>query len=332
MSGEGGAPAGGAPAAAPASTAPAADAAPAWGEKDDAELFERVSRAPWAKLKVNGKDEPIKTRADMDRVLNDAQRGRGANRVVEETKKAREEAAREKAEAARERELVKRAREGDAQARRELGLIPDDEKEAQRAQWEALPPEVRRVIERNHELETKAQERERLDAEVKQAEEAGKLKLQRDNLLKSARAHAAEILKDVKAEAYDVELPEIISAMRALTEAGQRLGVDYDAAMLGRFIEEQRGVSLDGRLTNLKPDAAVRKILPHLKSLKAADLEGILGADFDAISKVFAEATLVRYRASKKKANQQAGLVQNQKPREEPVPASRPLSPMRFGR
>ena len=331
--GTGGAPAGGAPSTAPA-TAPAdapKDAAPQWGDKDDADLFERVSRAPWAKLKVNGKDEPIKTRADMDRVLNDAQRGRGANRVVEETKKAREEAAQEKAEAARERSLVKRAREGDPAARRELGLIPDTEKEEQRRQWEALDPEVRRVLERNHELETKEEERSRKETQRNEEEQAGKTKLQRDKLLTDALGYAKDILKDVKAESYDVELPDVISAMRALTEAGQRLGVDYDAAMLGRFIEEQRAISLEGRLANLKPDAALRKMLPHLKALKSTDLESALGQDFDAVTKVFAEAQLARWRAGKRKAAQQGGLQQNQK-REEEAPAVRPMSPMRFGR
>ena len=324
---------GGAPAAAAATgaTTPTGTPPPApeWGDKDDAELFERVSKAPWAKLKVNGKDEPIKTRADMERVLTDAQRGRGSNRVVEEANKARAEAAKEKADVAAERALYKRARQGDVAARRELGLIPDTEKEEQRKQWEALPPEVRAVIERNHELETKVQERERKDAEAAEAEKASKKKLEGEKLLTSARAHAKELLKDVKEDGYDVELPDILWAMRVQQERGLRLGVDYDAASLGPLIADRRKALLTDRHANLKPEVGAQMAVPHLKSLNAAQLTTALGADFDAIAKVFAEAQLARWRAGKKAA---AKAGTQPEPAKEAPRQSTPLEPFRFGR
>ncbi len=75
----------------PAPKAPKTDA-PSWSEKDDADLIERFKRSPHGRLKVDGKDEPIDSIDSLKRTLLDAQRGRGANRLVEQTKKEAAEA------------------------------------------------------------------------------------------------------------------------------------------------------------------------------------------------------------------------------------------------
>lgn len=333
----GAAPAGGATGAPPQATqgkatpkAPPKDAAPTWGEKDDADFIERLKRSPYSKLKVNGKDETIDSIDAFKRLQLDAQRGKGANRFVEETKKEAEAAKKEAAEAKAERELIKRARQGDMQARRELGLIPDEERQRSEQEWEALPPEVKQLVQQNHEMAQRLKQREEQEAQsLKERQEAEK-KASRDATLKRAGELAPQVLKDVREELYDVELPEILLAMETLKASGARLGVDYTPEQLAAYIEQQREAGVWERVGRAKPGAALKRIAPMLKTLKPNELMEHLGDDFPALAKTFSAAWIAYHKGRQEKAQrtQQTGSTSTT---EAPKPRQ-PLSPIRFQR
>lgn len=331
----GAAPAGGAPGAPPAQTQtkptpkPPQDTAPAWSERDDAELIERVKRSPYGKLKVDGKDEAIDSIDAFKRMQLDAQRGKGAKRFVEETKKEVEAAKREAAEAKAERELIARARKGDLQARRELGLIPDEERQRTEQEWEALPPEVKALVQQNHEMAQRLKQREEQEAQTLKERQEAEKKAARDATLKRASELAPQVLKDVKEELYDVELPEILLAMETLKASGARLGVDYTPEQLAAYIEQQRDAGVWERVGRAKPGAALKRIAPLLKSLKPGELMEHLGDDFPVLAKIFSRAWIDYHNGRKAKAAQ--AQQQPATTSEAPKPRA-PLSPIRFQR
>ena len=303
--------------------------APAWSEKDDAELVERFKRSPYGKLRVNGKDEPIDSVDAIKRTLLDAQRGKGANQFVEQTKKEAAEAKKLAEEAKAERELIARARKGDQQALRELGLVPDSEREQLRKEWEALSPEQQDLYRRNHELEQR--EAQRLAKEKQDAETAAQTKRREatEKALAEARSHMKEILKDVREELSDVELPEIIGAMRALKEKGAKIGRDYTPEQLALFVSQRREAALHGRYAALKPDAALKLALPHLKSLVGTPegiemLESVLGVDFELIAGKLSGRRLEKWKAAQQK-KALGGEVKKPEPREESTRAPLPM-------
>lgn len=286
---------------------PAAAAAEAvWGEKDDADFIERLKRSPYGKLKVDGKDEAIDSVDALKRTFLDAQRGKGANRLVEQTKKDAADAKAAREEHAAHKALIERARRGDVAARRELGLVPDQERAELEEKWKALPPEVQETYRRNHELEQKlsAVEKEKAD---RAAEETAKTKkLARDQTMAKAKGYIEQLLKDVDPKGYDVELPEMIGAMHALAQTAQRIGVDYTPEQLNLYVQQRREASVNARVAAMKPDAAMRLALPHLKALVStpeglAQLEEVLGVDFEGVFKPISDHRLKKWKASKTK-------------------------------
>lgn len=300
------------------------DAPPAWGEKDDAELIERLKRSPYGKLKVHGKEEAIDSTDALKRLLLDAQRGKGANQLVEQTKKEREEAQREAAEAKRLKEAVERLRKGDRNAARELGLVADEERRAAEEEWAKLPPEVQRVIQQNQELADRlAQIEAEKQRELQEREEAEK-KSKREAVLKRASEMAKEVLKDVREEFHDVELPHVIQAMEALRESGLKMGVDYGVEQLRAYMEQQREASVWEQVGRAKPDVALKRVSPLLKSLKADALESALGEDFVPLAKLFSTAWLGYHkRKSAAPPKPTAQPQQQEEQRQERQPLSR---------
>ncbi len=342
----GAAPAGGATGAPPSTTAPAAKAEPKkapapkapeggseWSDADDADLFTKLQKAPWAKVKANGEEKRITSREDFLALATDASRSRGMNKMAEETKKQQAEAKAAREEHEQHKALLDRARRGDQRALRELGLVPDNERAELERQWQEMTPEQQALHQRNHELETRLAERERRDAEAQHAETEKAKKLQRDKVMEKAKAHLGVILKDVKAELHDVELPEVIAAMRSLTEAGQRLGRDYDETQLAAYVQGRRAATLDSRVQAMKPEAALRLAVPHLKALIStpegmAQLEEVLGVDFELVAGKLSGRRLEKYRASKTKAALKPP-PQQQERREKELDRE-PLSPFRY--
>ena len=306
---------------------PKAPDAPTWGEKDDAELIERIKRSPYGRFKADGKEEAIDSPDALKRLLLDAQRGKGANRLVEQTKKEKAEAEKLAAEAKHERALLDRARRGDRAAARELGLIPDDERQREQQEWESLPPEVKALVQQNQELANRLKEREEAEQKTLAEREETKKREARESTLKRAKEMATEVLKDVREEFHDVELPDVIMAMEALRESGLKMGVDYNAEQLRAYVEQQREESTWGRVSRAKPDVALRRVAPLLKSLKADQLEGLLGEDFVPIAKLISAAWLGHHKrksAPKPQGGQAAAPAEQRKPPE-------PLSRFRFG-
>ena len=285
----------------------AKDTAPSWSDDDDRELFERLQRSPYGKFKANGKEKPIASKDDLLSVFTSASRAEGANELVSKTKKEREEAARVAQEARELAQLVTRAREGDAEARKQLGLVPDEERKAHEEAWNKLSPEQQALYRKNHELQQRVAESERKEAEQKAEQEAKQKELRKTEVLTKAKTHAKEILKDVKEELHDVELPEIIGAMRTLLETGQRIGVDYNAEQLATYVRQRRDAALTSRVGAMKPDAALRMVLPALKTL-ASTPEGVqaiqeaLGGDWDSISTAIAKRRHSLWSEKKKSA------------------------------
>lgn len=305
------------------------DAAPAWTEKDDVELTERLKRSPYGKRKVNGKEESVSDIKDLQRWLLDSQRGVGANQLVEQTKKERAEAAAAKKEAESHMELVKRARAGDVQARRELGLVPDEEKQQIEREWEALDPAVKRLVQENQQYRQQLQERleeeQRLMQERTEKEKAAK----RDETLKRAREIIPAVMKDLREELHDVALPDIIQAMEVFKEAGQRIGVDYTPEQLRLYIEQQREAGVWEHVGRTKPDAALKRVAPILKGLKAEQLSAALGEDFVPLARAFSAAWIAHHKRGQGKATPGNTTQQQSQPepqREKPSP----LTPFRL--
>lgn len=296
-----------APAAAPAqSTAPVEkkDGAQEWSDADDAEVFSRLARAPWAKVKADGKETPIKSKEDFLAFAMDASRGRGANKLVEETKKEREAARKEKAETESFKAMLRRAQEGDSEAFEKLGLSAPEKRKAEMEAFEKLPPEVQELVRENMTLKQR-QQQEAAAAKAREAEEQGRQKEARKaETLQKAREVAKDLLKDVKEELHDVELPEIVAGMRELLQTGMRIGRDYSPEQLARFVQERRTAALDSRVSTLTPAAQMRLVLPTLKQLATTPegvkmLEEILGGDFDAIATPLAQRRYARWKSSK---------------------------------
>jgi hypothetical protein len=327
---------GAAPAAAPAATQqgappaatqvkPKANEPPAWSEKDDAELFERVQKAPWARVKVNGRDEPIKSKDDMMRVITDAQRGRGANRVVEESKKAAEEGKRAAEKATRLEEALERARRGDAKALRELGLVPDDERQRAEREFSQLPPEVQEVLRQNYELSERLTAKERAEQERAQQEELTIKERKKKEVLDRARSVLPELMSDIREEFADVDLPDVLQVMETLRSEGSRLGVDYDVQHIKLMVEQLREGGINNRIKQMKPEAAARNLAPMLAGMKANELKAALGEHFVPIAKAISRAYIAAVKGERNKPQQQ------QQSREEEAPKQRtPLSPFRF--
>lgn len=335
-----------APAAAPTNAAPAdpkapkqvkptnglgstkAPEAPSWSDADNETLLNTLKRSPFGKRKVNGKEETVSSVDDLKRWILDSQRGVGANRVVEESKREAEEGRKAKAEAERLKQAVARLKKGDREALRELGLDEGAEAEEQRA-IEALPPEVREVLEHNRMLQRKLQEREEAEKrQLQEREEAGK-KQQREATLARAKELAPQILKDIKPEMYDVELPSVLMAMEDLKAQGMRLGVDYTPEQLSLYIDQIREQEFGSRVTRMKPDAAAKLLGPQLKSLKAEQLPEVLGDLFVPLGRLFAEAWTGHWKRKRAAPPQQN---QAQRPADEPVQKPKPLSPFRYQR
>jgi hypothetical protein len=125
--------------------------------------------------------------------------------------------------------------------------------------------------------------------------------------------------------------------MYTLAKTGQRIGVDYDEAMLAAYVGQQREGGFNARFAALKPEAGLKMALPHLKALVASPeglelLEKTLGVDFDAIWRPINTRAVEKYKARKTKEALKPpaqGQGQGGDDREENGERE-PLSPFRF--
>lgn len=310
---------------------PAAEAAPSWSEKDDAELLERLKRSPYAKIKVNGKEEGIESLEDLKRRNLDAMRGRGANRLVEETKKEAEEAKAAKSRLEQYEKLLGAARKGDMRAIRQLGLLQDAERQQQEEALSKLPPEVRAIVEENQTLAQRVREAEEAKlADQRKAEQMAAQKA-REEVLAKARSYIPELMSEVREEFADVDLPDVLRVLEDLREEGARLGVDYDVSHVKLMVKRLRENGVDMRMQQLQPAAALKRLGPVMAKMKSEELASALGEQFEPIARAMSAAYVSHVKRVKRvKATPPA--VHGAKPAQAAAasPPKQPLSPFRF--
>lgn len=341
-------PAGDGSAQAPQTTQPAA-----WGDEDDAKFFELAKRSPY-KAKIKGEDRAIDSKESLRELLNHAQRGIGATKLVEESKKEREAAAAEKAEAQRERELIRRARAGDFSARRELGLVPAGAKDEHEQALEQLPPEVRAVIEQNARLEAQLEELKQQQSQIKVEQE----KRAQAAKLEETRARGLEGIK----AAFDIAMKEAIGklgvtpetsskwvesqgeawletgikALADFEEQGLELGVDLTPEMLSDRISKMRDEARLDSFRRLPPRLALHAYAPALDTLDDAAL---LEAVPPKLAARIARLEALRIRARKAQEQTGGGQVVDARPisstsqpqqLQRSPGEKRPLSPFRW--
>lgn len=317
--------------AAPAKGAEASKPAepPAWSETDDHDLLERLKRSPYAKIKVNGKEEGIESLEDLKRRNVDAMRGRGANRLVEETKKEAEEARTAKARLEQYEKLLGAARKGDMRAVQQLGLLQDAEQRQQEEALSKLPPEVRAIVEENQTLAQRVREAEEAKlADQRKAETMAQQK-HREETLAKAKSYLPELLSDVREEFGDVDLPDVLRVMEDLRDEGARLGVDYDVSHVKLMVQRLRENGVDMRLQQLKPEAALKRLGPVMAKMKSEDMAAALGEQFEPIARAISAA----YVAHVKRIKTTPPAVNGAKPAAAaatPAAPRQPLSPFRF--
>lgn len=309
----------------PKKPAPQQPAAPSWSEKDDIELLERIKRSPYAKLKVNGKEEGIESIEDLKRRNLDAMRGRGANRVVEETKKVAEEGRKAKEAFEQHSRLLERARRGDTSALRELGLVPDVERQRAQEEFDALPPALQQVVLQNQELAQRLAEKEAAEQkQLTERQQAEAEKAKRD-VLERAKAVLPELMADIREEFMDVDLPDVLTVMESLRSEGARLGIDYDVSHIKTLVTQLREGGVDSRISQMKPAAAAKRLGPILATMKPSEMKAALGEHFMPIAKAISKAYVAAVRGERDKPITTAAS-------EAPKPAVKPtpLSPFRW--
>ncbi len=110
-----------------------------WGDADEKAFFELAKRSPY-RAKIKGEERAIDSPESLRELLNHAQRGIGASKVVEQAKKEMESARQAREEALAHRQLLERASRGDFEARRALGLVTGEELQAKEREWAEVPP------------------------------------------------------------------------------------------------------------------------------------------------------------------------------------------------
>lgn len=265
----------------------------AWGDDDDKAFFEMAKRSPY-KAKIKGEERSLDSKESIRDMLNHAQRGIGATKVVEEKNRLEAELKAERQEKAQRKELEKRADAGDWQARKELGRVDQREIKAREQEWESVPPEVRELYEERNRF---AKENADLAAKfaAKEAEETQKreeVEVQAARRVATNETHKVIEslgLTDANAERL---LPFIAQAINDLhTNNGLELGVDMTQELIaerfqqlvGKFDEEMFG-SMD---TNKALGVVAKKLetMPDEQLLKALPIKLI-----QRISKTYARS------------------------------------------
>lgn len=240
--------------------APADDGADAWGESDAAELSKYLRKLskhdPRARVRVKGEEKGLESLDDLFGVVTDAQRGRGATKVVEEAKKEADEGRRIKA-------LAEKARAGDLDAIAELAgpqslealKARDAAASEEKRLLEQLSDVERMLYEENTTLRQRESQRAKAEAEAKKAAEAQEREASVAKVRTEAQATASKVLEALKLppEKLEVVGPYVVRAMRRAAELGLEVGADVPAEqVLAEAHEEMQGV-LTHTLEGLQP-------------------------------------------------------------------------------
>jgi hypothetical protein len=231
--------------------APAADdAGDDWSDKDAAELnryLKKLSKKdPRARVRVKGEEKGLESVDDLFGIVNDAQRGRGANQVVAEAKK-------EAAEAKRVLELREAARSGDLEALRELagdgafkGLDALRRQQQEEQEFTSKMTDTERMLfERLQQYEQLEQQRGHQEAQTKAEREKAERTQQLEATRGEAQQTAQAVMKalNLPAEKLTVVGPFVAKAMRDAAELGLAIGKDVPPeAILAQAKEDMTAV------------------------------------------------------------------------------------------
>lgn len=264
------------PQPAPAPKGPAAKAAPApapteqpetpaddsWDEAKDRGELERYLKKlskhdSKARVRVRGEEKGIESLDDFYSIINDAQRGRGAHKAIEEKNK-------EVAEARKVLELKQRAAEGDFEALQELAgpnAFERLEQVRQRSQEEQqlraqMSDTERMLFDRLQQTEQLLQQREAMDKQQKAEKEKAAHHQRIEAAKGEAQQMAGTILEGLKLppEKLAVIGPFMARKMREAAELGLQLGKDVPPE---KILEDARGemrAVLHESVQGLSPD------------------------------------------------------------------------------
>lgn len=309
---------------------PAGGEPAAWGDEDDAQFFELAKRSPY-RAKMKGEERVIDSKESLRDLLNHAQRGIGASKLVEEAKKEAETAKQEREEAAKERALVARAKKGDFEARKALGLVSPDEVRKRDADWEAVPPEVRELHAGYTQAQKKLAEYEAKE-NARQAEETQRREQTELAAAKRVATNAThEVLTKLGLTETNAErfLPHVAGAIVDLGAEGLELGVDMPAELIVERVKQRIGAMDEEHFGGLNDERAFALMVPRLSKMDDAGLDKALPAE---LQRRIAKKVALEVRG--KRAAQQGGgsltrIDRKDEPREEPPKV---LSPIRFPR
>lgn len=252
--------------------APAKPEANAWTPDDD-KAFEALAKKRGFKVKANGEERPITRVDDLLKEFEFAAKGRGANKLAEQTKAELEQARTARAEAQRIVQLAEAAKRGDYQARLELGLVAPDEQAQVEQELAGIPPEVRAVLEENARLQREAAElREQQQAYAKKQEQA-RLASVREQIRTQAMGFLGKVVEsaglDLAADSDEARpfLAATLQAMQEFDSAGLDLSSDVTAEMLTRRALELRHEASEKAFGRLKPQRRIELARPVLESL-----------------------------------------------------------------
>lgn len=245
-----------------------------WSDEHEKQFFELAKKAPWAKTKHKGEEKPIDSKESFLEVLNEAQRAKGASKLVEQAKKEREEAAKEREEAQRITKLVERARMGDEQARRALFGESPDETAQREAEWNKLTPEMRQLLVERQQMAEQLEEarsaQQRLLQEQQERIRVQRLEQSRNNAMKFADGMVP--LLGIGPENAEAVVGVAQEALRSLEQEG------FELADLTPALVHQRAAQMQEHLR-----ADYFRKLPIETRLKLLGLEEFGDEQFEKV-------------------------------------------------
>lgn len=212
-----------------------------WSEENDkslADLLARKSkRDPAFRLRHKGEEKSIESLEDLKIAILDAQRGRGASKLVEEAKKEREAVAQQKAQLDAIREAMASGNPDDVEAAmqalageraQDVARLISERAKQREEQLSELTPRERQLLERNQRLEQEMQRRMDEEAQFKQQQLERQQQQQLESIRSEAKAQTIDLLKSLNLpeEKLEVMGPHIVRAMREAAELGQQIGRD----------------------------------------------------------------------------------------------------------
>ena len=212
-----------------------------WSEENDkslADLLARKSkRDPAFRLRHKGEEKSIESLEDLKIAILDAQRGRGASKLVEEAKREREAVAQQKAQLDAIREALASGNPDDVEAAmqalageraQDVAKLISERARQREEQLSDLSPRERQLLERNQRLEQEMQRRMDEEAQFKQQQLERQQQQQLESIRAEAKAQTIDLLKSLNLpeEKLEVMGPHIVRAMREAAELGQQIGRD----------------------------------------------------------------------------------------------------------